>query len=219
MTRGILIVGNESPLFSALCAEASKRVESYAAALIPSAKTAETPPDQNANGQILLEWNSSSPISARTLVLSALNKMERIDDAILVCVPPAYRQTAEDLSPAEIDRLIDSNIKGWFFLVRELSILFRNKEQGTLSLVVPEFNAGSKEDVPDLIGPAASSVFRSFAQRLLLSSMNAPYSAMGFSSEPGEESAFAAYIFKTMEEGKRNSGKWYKHGKLGIFGR
>jgi len=221
MTRGILIVGNESPLFSALCAEAAKRVETHAAALIPSSKTAEAQPDQNAaDGRILLEWNSSSPISARTLVLSALNKMERIDDAVLVCVPPAYRKTAEDLSPAEIDRLIDSNIKGWFFLVRELSILFREKEQGMLSLVVPEINAGSKDDVPDLIGPAAVSVFRSFAQRVLLSSMNAPYSAMGFSSsDPGEESAFAAYIFKTMEEGRRNSGKWYKYGKLGIFGR
>lgn len=221
MNRGILIAGNESPLFSALCVEASKRVEAHAAAFVPGDQTAETPQDQNAaNGQILLDWNSSSPISARTLVLSALNKMERVDEAVLVCVPPAYRKTAEELSPAEIDKLIDSNIKGWFFLVRELSTLFRSQERGMLSLIVPELNTAAKDDVPDLIGPAAVSVFRSLAQRVLISSMNAPYGAMGFSSsEPGEESAFAAYVFKTVEEGRRNSGKWYKYGKLGLFGR
>jgi hypothetical protein len=49
---------------------------------------------------------------------------------------------------------------------------------------------------------------------------------IGFSSEGGEENAFAAYVFKNIEEGKRNSGKWNKYGKLGfqswkpgIFGR
>jgi hypothetical protein len=44
---------------------------------------------------------------------------------------------------------------------------------------------------------------------------------MGFSTpEAGEENAFAAYVFKTMEEGKRNSGKWHKHGgKFAFLGR
>jgi len=146
--------------------------------------------------------------------------MERIDEAVLVCVPPFFRKTAEELSPVEIDKFIDGNIKSWFFLVRELATLFNNTKQGMLSLIVSEVNAGSKDDVPDLFGPAAVSAFRSFAQRVLISSLTASYNAMGFSySEPGEENAFAAYVFKTMEVGKRNSGKWYKYGKLGIFGR
>jgi NAD(P)-dependent dehydrogenase (short-subunit alcohol dehydrogenase family) len=226
----VLITGNETPLFSALCGEASKRVEAYAVApilaapgfdpLVPSHKTAEKPQDQNSQDkQILLEWNSSSPISARTIVLSAVNKMEHIDGAFLVCVPPIYRKTAEELAPAEIDRLIDSNIKSWYFLVRELATLFSSRKQGMLSLVVSEINAGQKDDVPDIFGHAAVSVFRSFAQRVVISSLTSSYNAMGFSySEPGEESAFAAYVFKAMEEGKKNSGKWHKYGKLGLFG-
>jgi len=241
MSRGILIAGNESPLFSALCREASKREESYAAAPIPSGKSSienkaiagkfvddkaedkspDTPQDQNpANKQILLEWNSSSPISARTLVLSTLNRIERIDEAVLVCVPPFFRKTAEKMSPTEIDKFIDGNIKSWYFLVRELATLFSSNKQGMLSLVVSEVNMGSKDDVPDLFGPAAVSAFRSFAQRVLISSLTTTYNAMGFSySDPGEENAFAAYVFKTMEAGKRNSGKWFKYGKLGFFGR
>jgi len=221
MSRGILIAGNESPLFSALCLEASKHVDTYAASCIQSDNTAEKPQEPAlADKQILLEWNPSSPIAARTLVLSAINKMERIDDVILVCAPPAYRKTAEDLSPAEIDKLIDRNIKGWFFLVRELSTLFRAQNRGTLSFIVSDFQTGAKEDIPDIIGPAAAAVFRSFAQRVLTSSTTAPYNVMGFSSsEPGDETSFAAFVFKTIEEGKRNSGKWHKYGKLGLFGR
>jgi hypothetical protein len=121
----------------------------------------------------------------------------------------------------EIDQFIDYNIKGWIFLVRELAAAFENRGQGSLSLVLPpELGAGSKGDEPDLVGPIAVSAFRSFAQGILLSSFNASYNAMGFSmSEPGEENAFAAYVFKTMEDEKRNSGKWHKFGKFGLFGR
>ena len=231
MNRGIIIVGNTSSLFSALCTEAAKRVEKYALAFIPRAADplhsnealhiSEARPDR----QIVLEWNPPSPVSAKTLVLSALNKMDHIDDAVLVCVPPAYRKTPEEFSAAEIDGLIDCNIKGWFFLVRELTAAFRARKGGTLSLVLPELTAGfankaGGDEKPDFIGPAAAAAFRSFAQRVLLSSLNAPYNAMGFSlPEPGEENAFAAYVFKIMEDGKKNSGKWHKYGKFGFFGR
>jgi NAD(P)-dependent dehydrogenase (short-subunit alcohol dehydrogenase family) len=218
MTRGIFVAGNESALLSAVSVEAAKRVECFAAALIkqegPGAVRADNPQDTRS----MLDWNSGSPISARALILQAVNKLEHIDDAVLVCVPPAYRRSVENLSFAEIDRLIDHNLKSWYFLVRELSAVFRARHTGTLALALPE--TGSKDDVPDLIGPVISSAFRSFAQSILASSAAVPYNVMGFSSsDPGEENAFAAYIFKTMDEGKKNSGKWHKYGKLGLFGR
>jgi len=226
MARGILIAGNKSSLFSALCVEAAKRVEKYAVALIPQEQTQKPVPNRLtdplyvSNRQHVLDWNPASPVSAKTMILSVLNKMEHIDDAILVCVPPAYRKTTEEFSTAEIDRLVDYNIKGWFFLVRELTAVFTAHKRGTLSLVLPELNAGSVDETPDFIGPAAVAAFRSFAQGIILSSHSTPYSAMGFSlPEPGGENAFAAFVFKNMEEGKRNSGKWIKYGKLGFFGR
>jgi NAD(P)-dependent dehydrogenase (short-subunit alcohol dehydrogenase family) len=221
MSNGLLIAGNESPLFSALCLEASKRADAFAASCIHYEKNAQMPSEPDlADKLIPLEWNSASPIAARTLVLSAINKMERVDEAILVCAPPSYRKTAEEFSPAEIDVLLDTNIKGWFFLVRELAIIFKAQNHGTLSFIVSDLQTGAKEDTPDILGPAAAAMFRAFAQRILTSAATAPYSAMGFSSpEPGDETAFASFVFKTMEEGKRNSGKWHKYGKLGIFGR
>jgi NAD(P)-dependent dehydrogenase (short-subunit alcohol dehydrogenase family) len=221
VSRGILIAGNESSLLTALCVEAAKRVENYAVALIPREEAREMSGSSAGGRRIMVDWNPASPVSAKTVVLSCRNRLENIDDAVLVCVPPACRKRAEKMTAEEIDRFIDFNIKGWFFLVREIVGAFESRNQGNLSLVLAaELGPGSKEDQIDLVGPIAVSAFRSFAQGILLSSFNASYNAMGFSSsEAGEENAFAAYVFKIMEEDKKNSGKWHKHGKLSLFGR
>jgi NAD(P)-dependent dehydrogenase (short-subunit alcohol dehydrogenase family) len=220
MARGILIAGNGSPLFSAFGVEAAKRVEHYAAAFIP--RGGEAAAIDMPSRQINLEWNPASPISAKTLVISAANKLAYIDDAILVCVPPACRRSAEQLTSADTDKIVDHNIKGWFFLVKELAAIFRARQSaehtGTLALVLSEPSAGSRDDAPDLLGPPAAAAFRAFAQGVLLSSATAPYNVIGFSAEPGEENAFAAWVFKALDDGKRNSGKWNKYGK-GLFGR
>ena len=216
MTRGIFIVGNESSLLSAAGVEAGKRVKQYVTARIPSVP-GETPPRPASAGN--LEWNPASPVSARMLVLTARNLLEHIDEALLICVPPAYRRPPEDMIPAEIDRLIDYNIKGWFFLARELASEFKRQGSGTLVVAVQDARAASREDA-DLAGTAAAAAFRAFAQSLLPASANAPYLTMGFSApESGPESAFAAYMFKIMEAGKRNSGKWHKFGKFSLFNR
>ena len=225
MSRGIVLVGNESSLFSALCDEAGKRVERYALACIPSGLDRKSihhsMEDRSVSDrQYKLDWNPASPVSAKTLVLSALNKLGAIDEAVLVCVPPAYRKNAEAFSAEEIDRFFDCNIKGWFFLVRELAGLFTERKQGTLALVLPELNTGSGGDTPDLCGPIAAAAFRSFAQGIMLTSLDTPYTALGFSvPQPGGDQAFAAYVFKTIEEGKRQTGRWHKFGKFGLFNR
>jgi hypothetical protein len=222
MTRGILIAGNESPLLAAVAAEAAKRVENFAAALIPN-RVAGAPPDRDPpeGARISLPWNPGSPISARTLTLAAENRLERIDEALLICVPPAVRKQAENLVPGEIEILVNDHIKGWFFLVRELTALFKSRKRGVLSLVLSDIGpGGGRDDAADLLGPPAAASFRAFAQGLLTASFDEPYQALAFSSSViGEDAAFASFIFKTIEEGKRGGGKWHKYGKLGLFGR
>jgi NAD(P)-dependent dehydrogenase (short-subunit alcohol dehydrogenase family) len=218
MTRGILIAGNTSALFSALENEAAKRVELYTAAAFPRIRPEHAENAEPKARREVLDWNPASPVSARTLVLAAQNKLEHIDEAVLVCSPPAYRKDPAEVSPADIDKLIDDNIKGWFFLAKELLTVFKKRKTGNLSLVLQEINLGPKEEIPDLAGSFLSASFRAFAQNLLAGPA-APYTITGFSSqEAGEENAFAAYVFKTVEEAK-NSGKWNRFGKLGIFGR
>jgi hypothetical protein len=225
MTRGILIAGIESSLSAAIAAEAGKRVERYAAAFIPNKlaapirERAATQPSESS--LIPLTWNPGSPISARTLVLAAENRLERIDQAILVCTPPSLRRQTEELAPADIDTVVNDHIKSWFFLAKELSSVFKTRGEGALALVLSDAGTGmEKGEVPDLMGPSVAASFRSFAGGLLASSVGKPYLTMAFSCETGEDAAFAAFIFKTLDEGgKRSSGKWHRYGKFSLFGR
>jgi NAD(P)-dependent dehydrogenase (short-subunit alcohol dehydrogenase family) len=224
MTRGILIVGNDSALTAAVVAAAARRVERFACALIPNPHS-ESPggkPASAGDEYIPLTWNPGSPISARTLILSAENRLERIDEAVLVCAPPSIYRQAGELVPAEIDTMVNDHIKGWFFLVKEAAALFKARGGGTLALVLSDLPPGNRKDERvDLLGPSATASFRAFIQGLLASSLGDPYATMAFtSSEAGTETAFAAFIFKILEEGgKRNNGKWHKFGRLNLFGR
>jgi NAD(P)-dependent dehydrogenase (short-subunit alcohol dehydrogenase family) len=223
MTRGILIAGNESTLSRAIAAEAGKRVEHYAAALIPSRLSGagnSEPPRAQAQAGLSLQWNPSSPISARTLVLAAENRMEHINEAILVCAPPSIRRPAAELSLSEIEILVNDHVKGWFFLVKELSAVFRARKAGTLALVYSEIGSGGgKDDPADILGPSALASFQAFTRSLLAAAYGEPYLSMGFScSEAGTETGFAAYVMKFLDEGnRRNNGKLHKYGKFSFL--
>ncbi|AEF86564.1 hypothetical protein TREPR_3459 [Treponema primitia ZAS-2] len=229
MTRGILIAGNESTLSAAIASETGRRVDRFVAAIIPnrlpyplenrpaSAKAPE------GTGPIPLDWNPGSPVSARTMVLGAENRLGQLSEAILVCTPPAVRKSAENLNPANLEIIINDYIKGWFFLVKELATVFKAHGAGALALVLADIGSGGGRDDPvDLIGPPVAASFRAFAQGLMDSSRNEPYQVYGFSaSEAGEDNALGTFIFNIIEEGnKRDSGKWHKFGgKLSFLGR
>ena len=219
------MAGNESSLFSAVAAEAVKRVEAYAYALIPNRfylpDGAHPPQAEPAGKGVPLTWSPSSPISARTLVLAAENRLGQINNALLICSPPAVFRTAETLTPEEIEILVNDHIRGWFFLIRELALYFHRLGTGSLSFITPEFNldGGTRNTQVDLLGPPALASFRTFAHGILASSANELFQAMGFSGpDSGAKEEFAAWLFKIIDEGSRkNSGKWQKYPKIGFF--
>jgi hypothetical protein len=121
---------------------------------------------------------------------------------------------------ANIEVLVNDHIKGWFFLIKELTAVFRERGGGTLALVYPETSGtGGKDDAADLLGAAALAAFHSLTRSLLAATFSEPYVTLGFSgAETGDESGFAAFIFKQIEDGNRRSnGKLHKYGKLGFF--
>ncbi|MDR0377110.1 MAG: hypothetical protein LBH70_04875 [Spirochaetaceae bacterium] len=225
MIRGILIAGIESSLSEAVAAEAEKKVERYAAAFIPNRlldpARGRPQPLEGSKARLALDWNPGSPISARTLVLAAENRLDHIDEAILICSPPSMRRPVEQLAPVDMDIVVNDYIKGWFFLVKELTATFKVHNAGTLAMVLSDAGAGNeKKAAPDLMGPSVRASFRAFAQGLLAAAPGKPYQTLAFSSETGEDAEFAAYIFKIIEETtSRNLGKWNKFGRLRLFGR
>jgi NAD(P)-dependent dehydrogenase (short-subunit alcohol dehydrogenase family) len=214
MTRGIFIAGNESAISRAVENETVNRVEKYAAAFIPNRLSGTSKNIPAANKKRLpLEWNPSSPISARTMILAAENRLDKIDEAILICSPPSMLVSAPDIPLSDVEVMINDNIKGWFFLVKELSAVFKNRKRGTLALVYPEpsTDAGTN-GAADILGHSCLASFGAFTKDLLAAAGNDPYITAGFScSGTGNEQAFASFIFKTIDDtNKRTSGKLHK---------
>ena len=219
MTRGILIIGNESPLFSAVAEETASRVEAFAATIIPGHfQPKEGGPAKINEKAIILPWNPSSPISTRTLVFAAENRMKQIHDAIIICSPPTIYKNAEDLLPEEIEILVNEHIKGWFLLVRELVLYFQRTKKGSLSLVESIKHQG-KGHPADLLGQSAAASFRAFAQGLLSSSLNEACQVMGFSaSEADSAEKVAAWVFAKIDKcAKRDSGRWHKFSRFNFL--
>jgi hypothetical protein len=176
---------------------------------------------------VLLDWNPGSPVSARALVLAAENRMGRIDQAVLACAPPSALKKAEDLKSADIETMANDYIKGWFFLVKELAALFKARGSGSLALALSGAASGGDRDGADLIGPSVSASFSAFAQGLMASAQDERYDVFGvtvpagsFSGGSGQGDDAGAFIFKMLEDGRRNRGKWHKFGsKLSFLGR
>jgi len=220
MNRGIFIAGNESALSRAIESETIRRVEKYAATLIPnrlSGASKNTLPE--VPERMFLDWNPSSPISARTLAIAAENRLERIDEAILICSPPSIRSCAADLSLSDVEIMINDNVKGWFFLVKEIAAIFTARKHGTLILVYPDITRSGKDEAADVLGPSALASFRALTHGLLTAAGNDQYVTVGFStSDMGNETSFASFIFKSLEEvTKKSNGKLHKFGKFNFF--
>ena len=221
MTRGIFIAGNESTLVRAIEAEALNRVEKYAAALIPN-RLSGAPKNsiQENDKRLSIDWNPSSPLSARTVVIGAENRLEHIDEAILVCSPPSIRSNASELPLSDVEVMVNDHIKGWFFLVKELASVFTNRRRGTLVLVYNNLTGNTgKDDRADVLGPSSLASFRAMSQGLLSAAHSEQYITAGFAnSETGNEPAFAEFIFNRIDQlNERSKGKLYKFGKLNFL--
>lgn len=220
MTRGILIIGNTTPLTLAVSQEASKRLASHGLALlgtIGQENPLQFPPPPTT---IPLTWTSGSAISARALVVSAENRLSQLDEALLVCTPPTLRIRPDQLDLALLSTMIDDHLKGWYYLVRELSRYFRQRKAGTLALILSEaYTETEKDENPDMLGPVLGSAYRALMQSLLASAATSPYRVLGFTSnDPAQQEDFASFIFKVLDEdNRRNTGKLHRFGKLNLF--
>ena len=208
-------------------------MEFYASAIIPNRisegiLTEEMRQENPESGgeAIKLSWNPASAISAKTLIMAAENRLKKIDDAILICSPPAVFKKPSYLNPREIEILVDDHIKGWFYIIRELILYFQKTGTGLLSLVLPDINSdfetrNKKNAVNpqfDLLGPSAMESFRSFADGIIASSAEEAYIAMGFSgSEAGQEQEYASWLFGIIDRAAKDmGGRWHRY-KKGLF--
>ena len=157
----------------------------------------------------MIEWNRTSPISAKNVLLTALNRFDRIDETLLLFTPELEQKLLQEISAETMDRAVDTWIKGALFLMKAVLELYTQKQGGCLALIdhlLQEEGAVLPPLESALRGgftAAAGAVFASNSPRKVFIN--------GFESRSQKVEELADFIFDTMKNrGARVSGKWFR---------
>ena len=215
MERTLLITGRHSAFTDDLVQEALARKFRVLATYDPSGEEPEVP-DGLGDDLTYIEWNRRSPISARSVLLKAENAADSVEELFVVYSPESLTVPFHETGASRIEELVDANIKGYLFLLREaLGYLLRHGEGGGLNIVVRD--RGS-ELVPPLES-AVSNAFRSTVRSIMSFYEEEPVRIRGFHAPESKEGReFAQYILDTIQEkGEKSAGRWNKFGGRGAL--
>jgi NAD(P)-dependent dehydrogenase (short-subunit alcohol dehydrogenase family) len=202
MPRTVLVTEGDSPLGAALirlflargCSVVSTRA---------SRQGPEDPPEgaAAAGNNLVVSWNRRSPVSAHTVVRSALNAFPSIEEALILEPPCDVEKQLLKVESAAIDRAFD-DARGPVFLAREILGQFAGSG-GVLCLVSRGPAAGPVES-------AMRECFRGMASSLLAEVGKTGPVVNGFQQGDAEAADYAAFIDRTLEEkGRKLTGRWF----------
>jgi hypothetical protein len=148
-------------------------------------------------------WNRRSPLSARTVLLSAVNALEAVDEIVILEPPVAAPALLQETGSAEIERAFD-DARGPVFLAREALTYLLRRGSGVLCMV-----SGGPAAAP--LESAMRECFRGACSSLLLAgSGSSGIVVNGFQSGGVESEEYGAFIDRTLEEKARKiSGRWF----------
>ena len=132
-------------------------------------------------GMCTIEWNRSSPLSARSLVLQTTTIFGGMDEAVLYFDEEQYAAKAEKMDSEEIVRGCDEMIAGYQYLALEVLNAFQRREtsegKGRLVFLLKETpdridvlkNPSVKDGLSPIASPlvaAGAAAFASFAENM-----------------------------------------------------
>ncbi|HAC31502.1 MAG TPA: hypothetical protein DCF70_02620 [Treponema sp.] len=123
MEKMILIAGKDYPDGRELSSAAE--LHGYDCLITTNSRAQNVQTD---DGSKVAVWNRSSPLSCRSLVLSAMNITGRIDEAVLVFDEPYYAPSFGTPNAQETNRAFDELILGYQYLTSELLLRFSQKK-------------------------------------------------------------------------------------------
>jgi NAD(P)-dependent dehydrogenase (short-subunit alcohol dehydrogenase family) len=166
---------------------------------------------------LTVAWNRRSSASARNLVLSALNGMGSIDEAIVLSAPPGPEPALHEVPAADVEKAFDLCLKPAVFLTRELLAHFIPRGGGILSLA--SFSPRPSEGHAPALERAVREGFKGFATSVLAAYSGSGFFVNAFQSFGASAEEFAQFIERTLEEKARKiSGRWFTcQPRAGLF--
>lgn len=163
---------------------------------------------------------SGSFAAARAAVMAASNRLGRIDAALLVLDPrsPDEAEVGAGASggPREIERAIDSRLKGAVHLVRELMAEFDRSGSGRLVLAVRVPDEATSDPLTLLVDGA----LRAWIKALFATLDGKPWYLLAAELRGVDDDQALQTLRKLLEgDAARLAGRWHRvGGRPGLFG-
>jgi NAD(P)-dependent dehydrogenase (short-subunit alcohol dehydrogenase family) len=202
MPRTVLLTEGDSPLGGALTRLLLGRGCSVVTAVERGADAAAGAAVPAAAGKaVAVPWNRRSPVSSRTLLLTALNVFPKLDDVLILEPACAAARGLAEAESAAVEKAFD-DARGPVFLAREILAHFR-QNGGVLCMISRGRATGAVES-------GMRELFRGVASALLAESGPGAPVVNGFQQGDADAEEYAAFIDKTLEDKARKiSGRWF----------
>lgn len=198
MGRTVLISDAETPLGMELIDAYLRAGDAVVAAVSPQAARK---PERSGESFLEVDWNRRSSLSARNVLLTAVNRFDAVDEAVILDFHSLPEKLVQELSSAEVESAFDAWVKGSVFLTREIMAHFTERGSGVLCLAAFSPQAADSP-VPPLEG-AIRGAYHGMARSLLATCASGPVTANAFQSYSSTPSEFARFLMKTLEEKAR----------------
>jgi NAD(P)-dependent dehydrogenase (short-subunit alcohol dehydrogenase family) len=147
-------------------------------------------------------WNRRSPLSARTVLLDAINAFDAIEEIVILEPAVAAPALLQETGSAAIERAFD-DARGPLFLAREALSYFQRRGGGVLCMV-----SGGPSAAP--LESGMRECFRGVCTSLMSAGGTGGLIVNGFQSGGVPPDEYAAFIDKTLEDKARKiSGRWF----------
>ena len=209
MPRTVLLTEGDSPLGGALTRLLLERGCSVVTAVDRAETSAGVPAP--AGRAVAVAWNRRSPVSSRTLLLTALNAFPRLDDVLILEPACAAARALVEAESAAVEKAFD-DARGPVFLAREILAHFRKDGGGVLCLVSRGRALGAVES-------GMRELFRGVATALFAEAGSGSPVVNGFQQGDADAEEYAAFIDRTLEDKARKiAGRWFTcPGRGGLF--
>jgi hypothetical protein len=214
MHGAILITGKQSGFTDDLVQEALGRSHRVIATHDPTDVAPEVP-DTFGDSLTYAPWSRRSLISARSVMLAVESDGAPLEHAFVVCSPEGVNDPLHATESVVIEQTIDAAIKGYLFMIKEITASLVRRGGGALTIV---WYDGGSELVPPLEAAIAGAV-QQLTHSLLAFYENESVVMRGLHASESDSRAVARWVLEqSLDRGEKSAGRWQRYGqKMGIL--